>query len=197
LYLKWDYQGEATLKAWVFVNGVKYQEVSLSDELVLIENGSITDDIEIRVDENSLSGYYHSKYNTFGDVNLNGMIDAEDIGLLQQFLLGNNTIGTNALAYLDVDSDNEITLYDVTYIHLFINNYIDSLGNSDTFTITYLDMFGEEISKETVNRGGAGTYPTFALPSGYILSGWSKDVKSVNQDLIVQAIIEIEGSHHE
>lgn len=58
-------------------------------------------------------------------------------------------------------------------------------------------MFGEEISKETVNRGGAGTYPTFALPSGYILSGWSKDVKSVNQDLIVQAIIEIEGSHHE
>lgn len=197
LYLKWDYQGEATLKAWVFVNGVKYQEVSLSDELVLIENGSITDDIEIRVDENSLSGYYHSKYNTFGDVNLNGMIDAEDIGLLQQFLLGNNTIGTNALAYLDVDSDNEITLYDVTYIHLFINNYLDSLGNSDTFTITYLDMFGEEISKETVNRGGAGTYPTFALPSGYILSGWSKDVKSVNQDLIVQAIIEIEGSHHE
>jgi len=197
LYLKWDYQGEATLKAWVFVNGVKYQEVSLSDELVLIEDGSITDNIEIRVDETSLSSYYHSSYNTFGDVNLNGVIDEQDIGLLQQYLLGNNTIGTNALAYLDVDSDNEITLYDVTYIHLFINNYLDSLANKDTVTITYLDMFGEEISKETVNRGSAGTYPTFALPRGFILSGWSKDVSSVNQDLIVQAIIEIEGNYHE
>lgn len=197
LYLKWDYQGEAILKAWVFVNGIKFKEVTLSDELVLIENGSITDNIEIRIDENSLSGYYHSKYNTFGDVNLNGTIDEEDIILLQQFLLGTNTIGPNALTYLDVDSDNQITLYDVTYIHLFINDYLDSLSNTDTFTITYLDMFGEEISKETVNRGNDGTYPMFDVPSGYILSGWSKDVRSVNQDLIVQAIIEIEGSNHE
>lgn len=190
MYLKWDYHGVSSIEASIFINGVYFNDVDLSEQLVLLEDASITDDIEIRVNKDSLKGYYNSKYSIYGDVNLNGLIDEEDISLLQKHLLGIENVNIEALEFLDIDSDGDISLVDLTYLHLFINDYVESVDRKKEHTITYLDMFGQLISTETVMTGSSGTYPNVSVPEGYILSGWDTDIRLVKQDLIVQAMIE-------
>lgn len=60
-----------------------------------------------------------------GDINLDGTIDMSDLTELAVHLIGDKEISEQAKAMADVDSDNKITLADLSRIKQFISHIIE------------------------------------------------------------------------
>ena len=56
-----------------------------------------------------------------------------------------------------------------------------------TFTVTFKDYDGKELSKQTVDWGKSATAPKNPTREGYTFSGWDKEFSNVKSDLTVTA----------
>ena len=59
-----------------------------------------------------------------------------------------------------------------------------------TFTVTFVDKDGKELSKVTVEKDAAATAPEAPAVEGYEFKGWDKDFSKVTEDLTVKALYE-------
>ena len=192
--LMWDYTGNSNETAWVFINNEAYKEVGLSTKEVVLNDVGKTDKVSIRTSENSLFDSYVIRYNTFGDINSDGLIDENDLNL--SLILNNELIKPDELYFIDIDGDMEFTIIDISYIHLYINGIVKSLSN-ETYEITYLDYFDEVVSVETITNGKAINPPVVEISSEYRFKGWNIDLFNISTDLIARPVFEFVGDGFE
>ena len=83
------------------------------------------------------------------------------------------------------------TIADLTNIQSDMSVYAYYGTYDMTYTVIFLDFYGETISKVEVGKGGMATAPTeIPLIDGYKFVGWSKSFQSVTSNLVVEALYE-------
>src|SRR5690554_1964692 len=188
--LTWDYLGnDKDLKGWVFVDGEPYKEVILNDLSLSIDNIKTDSIFEIRASKESLYTQNLTKYNLYGDINLDGKVDEEDIVLLQNYLLGIIETSDRIFRIADIDLDGKISIIDMSYIHLYIKGNLDNIVNQK-YTVSIYDHLGRKLEEKEVYANSSVIPPILDLPSGYELIAWDKDLSRINDDLIVRAIVD-------
>lgn len=185
--LLWDYNGLSSLKAWVFINEEAYKEINLKDNAVFLKDIDLNSVISIRPSQDSLVKRYSTIYNTYGDGNLDGKIDLEDLKIIQAFLLGKNT--DLDCKFLDIDLDEHLTIYDLTYIHLYINQLVKNL-NKEKYNLIFLDHYGKIISITNVGTMDEIIPPKFKLPTGYVFIAWDQDYSNISSNTTFVPIYE-------
>ncbi len=63
--------------------------------------------------------------------------------------------------------------------------------NPESFTVTFYDMWGQELGTSTVPYNTAATAPDIPEREGYHFVGWDKDFSHVTEDMDVYAIYEV------
>ena len=64
----------------------------------------------------------------------------------------------------------------------------------ETFTVTFKDYDGSELSVQEVNKGASATAPQAPTREGYTFTGWDKGFTNVQSDLIVTAQYELNST---
>lgn len=190
--LKWDYNGNGSEVAWVYIDNVALKEidlVSLSADLGSINPASL---IDIRLSNDSLYARYQTTYSIYGDFNLDGKIDEGDIEELTHFILNEGTLTDVELKLGDIDLDGSITMFDVSYIHLFANQYINSIDRQK-YNVTYFDYLDREVGTKSFLVNTEATLPIPTLPEGYTFIGWDKDLSNITGFIEVRPIYELNG----
>ncbi|MDD3171161.1 MAG: family 10 glycosylhydrolase [Bacilli bacterium] len=65
------------------------------------------------------------------------------------------------------------------------------LVNSQIYDVVFLDISGDEISRQQVKQGKDAQLPEPPIVLGYTFKGWSKEATNIRQDEIINAIYEI------
>ena len=119
------------------------------------------------------------QYFTLADYNYDTLVDKKDLDALVNEVL-NGTLPINH----DVDGDKNFDIYDLTCINLAIN------GNKDlktTYKVTFIDLEGNVISTQFVNKGENAKEVSFDEVDGYTLCGYSKSLNKIYQDTVIYA----------
>lgn len=112
----------------------------------------------------------------YGDINLDGVVDIIDAGLIQLYLAGQIAFDTKESIAADVNADGKISLIDVAYIQLFIAKKIDYLGLTNPNEVFYrlsLESMGELLGQHFLLNAGdpIPTLPVLTQPDAVFL-GW-------------------------
>lgn len=103
------------------------------------DNGMVTDkDVNTYNIEYKTVAFDEDLMPVFGDVNSDGIIDADDVTMIQQYIAGTANLSEAQILLADVNLDNEVTSEDVDLIEAFIANEIPYLPLSKDAVI---DMF--------------------------------------------------------
>ena len=122
---------------------------------------------------------FNYQYFTLADYNYDTLVDKKDLDALVNEVL-NGTLPINH----DVDGDKNFDIYDLTCINLAIN------GNKDlktTYKVTFIDLEGNVISTQFVNKGENAKEVSFDEVDGYTLCGYSKSLNKIYQDTVIYA----------
>ncbi len=104
-----------------------------SDGLVSSQNYTTTDNFQIIGYGGTVSELYAHNNNLrfvsngnilFGDINFDGLVDENDIVLLENYINGDEQLSADRLLSADVDGDAEITQKDIDYINLYTKDII-------------------------------------------------------------------------
>lgn len=192
LELSWDYFGNDEFNIYVYDENQFLKEVNVNEKSIEFSNINLNTTFTIKPEKNSSINYYNVKYNIFGDANLDNEVDLEDAELLMDYLLGKIDLDEEVIDYLDIDSDGEITLIDLTYIHLYTNN-VSQIKTKKKFNVTFYDEKGTIIEKFEVYRGNSILPPDISTFGEYRLLGWDKDLNNISKDLEVRPILTLVG----
>ena len=188
--LNWQYSGvDKVVTNWVFIDGKPIKEVKLSDLETYIDKVSSNTIIDLRIDRDSVSSRIKTSYQLFGDINLDGKVNEEDVDTLLEHMLGNIIIPASEVKLSDIDLDGNISLVDISYIHLYINENFDNL-NTKNYTVTFINHVGTVISKEKIKANDDLTPPEVSFPEEFIFVGWNMDLNNISSDMIVRPILE-------
>lgn len=186
----WDYSGSGlALNVWVYVDGVPFQEVSVSDlECVLtgVTNESI---IDIRDSNTSPSSRHYAQYETFGDVNFDGVVNVSDVEAIQKHVTGITVLESGALRLADITQDGVVDMKDATYVHLYFSEYYETITKKKV-TVTFVDYDGITLAEEDVLSGSSVEPPTIGILPGFQFVKWDKDLSYITSDLTVTMIVE-------
>ena len=177
---------------FMFMMKINFKEVNVNEKSIEFSNINLNTTFTIKPEKNSSINYYNVKYNIFGDANLDNEVDLEDAELLMDYLLGKIDLDEEVIDYLDIDSDGEITLIDLTYIHLYTNN-VSQIKTKKKFNVTFYDEKGTIIEKFEVYRGNSILPPDISTFGEYRLLGWDKDLNNISKDLEVRPILTLVG----
>ena len=184
--LTWIYDGPSQ-DGYVFIDDTFYKKVNLIDQgvdLGLIDPLAV---ISIRQSESTSTARHYVLYNTFGDANIDGIIDEGDLRHLLNGYFDRIPLTENILYFSDINNDGIIDSYDITYIHLYIQGLIDSINHKE-ISVTFLDIHGNVIDVIKATAGDVITPPTYD-ELGYTFIMWDKDLSGVYQDLVVRPIM--------
>lgn len=190
LELTWEYLGDDEFNLYVYEEDILLKEVSVNDLSVKFSGLDFDTKFTIKPKIDSNISYYNVMNNIFGDVNLDNKVDTDDLKLLIEHISGKNSIDSNLYNYasFDVDGDNEITLLDLTYLHLFVNGLSDK-SNKHKVTIKFYNQNNYVIKIVEVYRGDDVIPPNLKDLGDLIHLGWDKDLNNVGSDLDVKPIL--------
>ena len=128
-------------------------------------------------------------YGLYGDVNLDGAVDDNDVKRLVELILSGYAFNSGAIKLLDNNEDGKVDIGDAFKILAYRDNKVDHVVYN-TYEVTFVGIDGTTVSKEKVLEGENATAPVAPTVSGYEFVGWSVSYTNVNSDLIVRAIYE-------
>ena len=120
-------------------------------------------------------------YFTLGDFNKDSNIDSNDTNLLANALFK----GNKDLINHDVDEDNKFDIYDLTLINLAANKSKDL---KTYFKVTYIDIDGNVIGTQKVEKGQNAKDIDIPNVPGYTFKSYSNSNKSIYQDTVIKLI---------
>ena len=122
------------------------------------------------------------------DGNFDGLVNEGDAIIILAYLNGDLILNARQKAMLDIDNDGEITIIDLTYVHLYANGNSDIL-TKETYTVKFYDETGTLMETIEVVRGSDVIPPDYVLEGDIIFIGWDKNLNNVSADLEVRPII--------
>lgn len=128
-------------------------------------------------------------YNLYGDVNLDGKVDKQDVNKLIDMILAGYQFNEGAIKLLDNNRDNKVDIGDAFKIMAFDQQKVNSIVNN-TYEVVFVGKDGSILEKVKINEGGNVTAPKAPTVSGYEFVGWSDSYTNVTDDLIIRAIYE-------
>ena len=128
-------------------------------------------------------------YGLYGDVNLDGAVNDNDVKRLVELILSGYTFNSGAIKLLDNNGDNKVDIGDAFKILAYQDNKVDHVVYSE-YEVTFVGIDGAAIAKARVLEGENATAPTAPTVAGYEFVGWSVSYTNVNSNLIVRAIYE-------
>jgi hypothetical protein len=188
--LSWQYSGlNNEVTNWVFIDDKPIKEIKLNDLYTYIDAIDAESTIELRIDKNSVNSRVKTSYMLFGDINLDGEVNNEDVDSLLEHMIGNIFLPASVLKLADINLDGEISLIDISYIHLYINENFSDL-NAKNYTITFVNHVGNVIKKVKIKAADNLTPPELSFPEEFIFVGWNMDLNNISSDMIVSPILE-------
>jgi len=188
LELRWNYDKEEDFNLYIYENDIFIKEVSVLSNSTLLQGVNLESTIKIKPKINSLNTYYTVKYNNIGDANLDKEIDLKDAQLILDYLSGKTILSETEKLLLDIDGDEEITIIDLTYLHLYINGN-SSIKSKESYNISFYNYEGLLIETVKAYRGSDITPPSLELKEDLIFIGWDKSLNNISSDLEVRPIV--------
>lgn len=189
--LNWDYDGEENFPLYLYQGKEFIKQVNSKDKSTILPNYNLDETLTIKPKENSDIDYYNIKYNVFGDLNYDGRIDLFDAELMLDLLVTQK--GNTISDFYDINKDGILSIIDLTYIHLYANDLIDSIIH-ESYTVNFYDLDGNIFETKIVKRGDDIIPPTFdSLKEGYIVVGFDKSLNNISCNLEVKPIILKQG----
>lgn len=188
LELSWEYNGVKDFNLYVFNEDVLVGEVGVNEKSLVIERYDLDSVFTIKSSLTSTNAYYNVRYNEMADGNFDGLVNEGDAIIILAYLNGDLILNARQKAMLDIDNDGEITIIDLTYVHLYANGNSDIL-TKETYTVKFYDETGTLMETIEVVRGSDVIPPDYVLEGDVIFIGWDKNLNNVSADLEVRPII--------
>ena len=98
----------------------------------------------------------------------------------------------NATAPVDTNLEHyKFIGWDKSFKNVTSDLEIKALYEKNLYTVTFRDYDGQDISTQNVEYQSDATAPTNPSRVGYSFKGWDQDINNISQDLVVNAIYEI------
>ncbi|MBO7086140.1 MAG: InlB B-repeat-containing protein [Bacilli bacterium] len=179
---------------------VDQYKIYINDEL---EGTSTTNSYEIdksRVEfstKYTLEAYKDNKllfhkdfyYGVYGDVNLDGSINDNDVKKLIELIFAGYVFNSGAIKLLDNNNDGIVDIGDAFKILAYQNERVEHLVYNE-YEVTFVGYSGNALARVKVLEGEDATAPEAPTITGYTFVGWSVSYTNVNSNLIVRAIYE-------
>ncbi|MBP5551635.1 MAG: metallophosphoesterase [Bacilli bacterium] len=179
---------------------VDQYKIYINDEL---EGTSTTNSYEIdksRVEfstKYTLEAYKDNKllfhkdfyYGVYGDVNLDGSINDNDVKKLIELIFAGYVFNSGAIKLLDNNNDGIVDIGDAFKILAYQNERVEHLVYNE-YEVTFVGYSGNALARVKVLEGEDAVAPEAPTITGYTFVGWSVSYTNVNSNLIVRAIYE-------
>lgn len=192
LELSWDYFGEDDFKMYIYNKDELLKEVNVSDKSAEFSNLDLDVILTIKPELDSSVNYYNVRYNIYGDANLDNKTDIKDAQLVMDYLSGKASLAPDVVEHLDIDNDGEVTLIDLTYIHLYANN-LSEIKTKRKLVVNFYDQNDILIESLEVYRGNSILAPSYHHLESCLFIGWDKNLNNISVNLEVRPILVLAG----
>lgn len=188
LKLSWDYDGLDDFNLYIYSEEELIKQVSVKDKSVLLGEHHLNKLFVVKPTINSKKTFYNVKYNNIGDGNFDQEINLEDVLLILDYLNKERELTAQQKLLLDIDDDGQITIVDLTYLHLYINKN-SPITTKETYMVNFYDQFENLILSKEVYRGSDVIPPDLIVEGDFVFIGWDKNLNNISSNLNVLPIL--------
>ena len=127
-------------------------------------------------------------YSNYGDCNLDGKVDKNDVNALLDLLVNDYKFDEHETKLLDNNKDNRVDVGDAFRILSYANKKVDNI-KVNTYLVVIVDASGNVLGSEEVQEGADLTFTAPEI-TGKTFVSYSLSSKNISSDMVLVAIYE-------
>ena len=187
--LKWNANTNDTIDKYEVFEGTTSLGTTTSNSFALDVKKDIDAVYTLRAYTKNNEVIYeaYADYKLYGDINYDGAINNSDCDSIAAAIFSGAELSGREKAFADLNNDGKVNFADAAMIMMYQAGKIENTVSA-SFTVTFKDETGKDITTVIVQYGDDAVAPTPAEKEGYTFIGWSKPVTNVRSNLVVYAI---------